>query len=113
MVPPSLSRGLHGPAGLTQPSGQVFQAWLPKPLPSAIIHSMLNLKGNGMTNQDLTKALVASIQNRQLARGYTMQDANAYTVGYLESLIGTLVQLSPKVKKEVMSTLVFVTNNKE
>jgi hypothetical protein len=73
--------------------------------------TMLNLKGNRMTNQDLTKALVAAIQNRQVARGYTMQDANAFTVGYLESLIGTLVELSPKVKKEVMSTLVYVTNN--
>lgn len=66
-----------------------------------------------MTNQDLSKALVAAIQNRQEARGYNRQDANAYTVGYLESLIGTLVQLSPKVKKEVMSALVYVTNNKE
>lgn len=66
-----------------------------------------------MTNQDLSKALVAAIQNRQEARGYNRQDANAYTVGYLESLIGTLVGLSPKVKKEVMSALVYVTNNKE
>lgn len=74
---------------------------------------MLNLKGNKMQNRDLTKALVAAIQNRELARGYTMQDANAYTVGYLESMITTLVDLSPKVKKEVMSTLVYVTNNKE
>ena len=74
---------------------------------------MLNLKGNGMTNQDLTKALVAAIQNRQLARGNSLQDANAYTVGYLESLIGSLVAMSPKVKKQVMSTLVYVTNNKE
>lgn len=70
-------------------------------------------KGNGMTNQDLSKALVAAIQNRQEARGYNRQDVNAYTVGYLESLIGILVQLSPKVKKEVMSTLIYVTNNKE
>jgi hypothetical protein len=75
--------------------------------------TMLNLKGKKMQNRDLTKALVAAIQNRQLARGYTMQDANAYTVGYLESMITTLVDLSPKVKKEVMSTLVYVTNNKE
>jgi hypothetical protein len=75
--------------------------------------TMLNLKGNKMTNQDLSKALVAAIQNRQVARGYTTQDANSYTVGYLESLIGTLVQLSPKVKKEVMSSLVYITNNKE
>ena len=66
-----------------------------------------------MTNQDLTKALVAAIQNRQLARGNSMQDANSYTVGYLEALIGQLVAMSPKVKKEVMSTLVYVTNNKE
>ena len=66
-----------------------------------------------MTNQDLTKALVAAIQNRQLARGNSMQDANAYTVGYLESLIGSLIDLSPKVKKEVMSSLVYITNNKE
>lgn len=66
-----------------------------------------------MTNQDLSKALVAAIQNRQEARGYNRQDVNAYTVGYLESLIGILVQLSPKVKKEVMSTLIYVTNNKE
>ena len=66
-----------------------------------------------MTNKDLSKALVAAIQNRQLARGETMQDANSYTVGYLESLIGSLIDLSPKVKKEVMSSLVYITNNKE
>ena len=75
--------------------------------------TMLNLKGNKMTNRDLTKALVAAIQNRQLARGNSMEHANAYTVGYLESLITTLVDLSPKVKKEVMSSLVYITNNKE
>jgi hypothetical protein len=75
--------------------------------------TMLNLKGNKMTGQDLSKALVAAIQNRQAVRGYNQQDANAYTVGYLESLIGTLCNLSPKVKKEVLSTLVYVTNNKE
>ena len=66
-----------------------------------------------MTNQDLSKALVAAIQNRQEARGYERSEANAYTVGYLEALIGNLVAMSPKVKKEVMSTLVYVTNNKE
>lgn len=66
-----------------------------------------------MTGQDLSKALVAAIQNRQAVRGYQTSEANAYTVGYLESLIGTLVDLSPKVKKEVLSTLVYVTNNKE
>lgn len=66
-----------------------------------------------MTNKDLAKALVAAIQNRQLARGADIQDANAFTVGYLEAVIGTLVQLSPKVKKEVLSTLVYITNNKE
>ena len=65
-----------------------------------------------MTNQDLSKALVAAIQNRQLARGNSMEHANAYTVGYLEAVIGTLVGLSPKAKKEVMSTLVYITNNK-
>ena len=70
-------------------------------------------KGTQMQNRDLTKALVAAIQNRQLARGNSMEHANAYTVGYLESLVATLVDLSPKVKKEVMSTLVYVTNNKE
>lgn len=66
-----------------------------------------------MTNKDLSKALVAAIQNRQLARGADMHDANSYTVGYLEAVIGTLVGLSPKAKKEVMSTLVYITNNKE
>jgi hypothetical protein len=75
--------------------------------------TMLNLKGNKMTNRDLTKALVAAIQNRQLARGNSMEHANAYTVGYLESLITTLVDLSPKGKKEVTSALVYITNNKE
>lgn len=66
-----------------------------------------------MTNKDLSKALVAAIQNRQLARGESMQDTNSYTVGYLEAVIGTLVAMSPKAKKEVMSTLVYITNNKE
>lgn len=65
-----------------------------------------------MQGQDLSKALVAAIQNRQLARGYQLNDANAYTVGYLESLIGTLCQLSPKVQKEIMSALVYISNNK-
>jgi hypothetical protein len=73
---------------------------------------MLNLKGNKMTNQDLAKALVAAIQNRQEARGETLQASNAYTVGYLEGLIGTLCHLSPKAKKEVMSTLVYINANK-
>jgi hypothetical protein len=75
--------------------------------------TMLLRKGNEMTNKDLAKALVAAIQNRQLARGADIQDANAYTVGYLEAVIGTLVAMSPKVKKEVLSTLVYITNNKE
>lgn len=66
-----------------------------------------------MQNRDLSKALVAAIQNRQLVRGNSMQDTNAYTVGYLESLIGSLIDLSPKVKKEVMNSLVYITNNKE
>jgi len=74
---------------------------------------MLNLKGNEMTNRDLSKALVAAIQNRQVVRGNSMEHANAYTVGYLESLVATLCDLSPKVKKEVMSSLVYITNNKE
>lgn len=65
-----------------------------------------------MTDKDLSKALVAAIQNRQLARGENMQDTNSYTVGYLEAVIGTLVGLSPKVKKEIMTTLVYITNNK-
>ena len=74
---------------------------------------MLLRKGNKMTNKDLSKALVAAIQNRQLARGENMQDTNSYTVGYLEAIIGNLVGMSPKVKKEIMSTLVYITNNKE
>ena len=73
---------------------------------------MLKRKGNKMTDKDLSKALVAAIQNRQLAKGESMHDANSYTVGYLEAVIGTLVGLSPKVKKEVLSTLVYITNNK-
>lgn len=74
---------------------------------------MLLRKGNKMTNKDLSKALVAAIQNRQLARGENMQDTNSYTVGYLEAIIGNLVGMSPKVKKEILSTLVYITNNKE
>jgi hypothetical protein len=74
---------------------------------------MLLRKGNKMTNKDLSKALVAAIQNRQLARGENMQDTNSYTVGYLEAIIGNLVGMSPKVKKEIMTTLVYITNNKE
>jgi hypothetical protein len=74
---------------------------------------MLKRKGNEMTNKDLSKALVAAIQNRQLARGENMQDTNSYTVGYLEAIIGNLVGMSPKVKKEIMTTLVYITNNKE
>jgi hypothetical protein len=73
---------------------------------------MLLRKGTEMTNKDLSKALVAAIQNRRLAQGETQDHANAYTVGYLEAVIGTLVGLSPKAKKEVMSTLVYITNNK-
>ena len=65
-----------------------------------------------MTNQDLAKALVASIQNRQFARGENLEATNSYTVGYLEGLIGTLCHLSPKAKKEIMSTLVYISNNK-
>jgi hypothetical protein len=75
--------------------------------------TMLLRKGNKMTDKDLSKALVAAIQNRQLARGENMQDTNSYTVGYLEAIIGNLVGMSPKVKKEIMSTLVYITNNKE
>ena len=74
--------------------------------------TMLNLKGNVMTNQDLAKALVAAIQNRQFTRGEDLEATNSYTVGYLEGLIGTLVGMSPKVKQEVMSTLVYVNTNK-
>jgi hypothetical protein len=73
---------------------------------------MLNLKGNKMTNQDLAKALVAAIQNRQFTRGEEIHAANSYTVGYLEGLIGTLCHLSPRAKKEVMSTLVYINANK-
>jgi hypothetical protein len=75
--------------------------------------TMLLRKGNKMTDKDLSKALVAAIQNRQLARGENMQDTNSYTVGYLEAIIGNLVGMSPKVKKEILSTLVYITNNKE
>lgn len=65
-----------------------------------------------MTNQDLAKALVAAIQNRQFNRGEDLEATNSYTVGYLEGLIGTLVGMSPKAKQEVMSTLVYVNANK-
>ena len=65
-----------------------------------------------MTNQDLAKALVTSIQNRQFARGEDLEAANSYTVGYLEGLLATLIGTSPKVKNEVMSTLVYISNNK-
>jgi hypothetical protein len=72
----------------------------------------MNRKGNDMTNQDLSKALVAAIQNRQLARGENLHDSNSYTVGYLEALIGNLCAISPKVKKEVLQTLVLVSATK-
>lgn len=64
-----------------------------------------------MTNQDLSRALVAALQSRQEARGNCRADANAFTVGYLESMIAGLCNLSPKVKKDVLSTLVYVTAN--
>ena len=65
-----------------------------------------------MTNKDLAKALVAAIQNRRLSQGESIDHTNAYTVGYLEQVVATLVGMSPKAKNEVMSTLVYITNNK-
>jgi len=65
-----------------------------------------------MTNKDLAKALVAAIQNRQLSKGESIDHTNAYTVGYLEQVVATLVGMSPKAKNEVLSTLVYITNNK-
>lgn len=66
-----------------------------------------------MKNQELAAALTAALQARQEKRGNSRGDANAYTVGYLTSLIGVLCEGSPKTKKNVMDTLVYVLKNQE
>lgn len=65
-----------------------------------------------MKNEALCKALVAALQDRMLAQGNDLDTANAYTVGYLESVLARLCELSDVACDEITRRLAAVCNNK-
>lgn len=60
----------------------------------------------------VVRELVNAIRARQEARGENLADANAYTIGYMASMMATILAESPKHRKYVLSTIAYVKENK-
>jgi hypothetical protein len=83
---------------------------------------MLNskAKGNDMSYNmkaareadELVKALVDALYARQEARGETLDAYAPYTLGYISSVLSTVLADSAKGRKYVKSTLQFVKESK-
>ena len=62
----------------------------------------------------LAKELVNALKAHQMEkRGYSLQDANSYTVGYLESMLASMAAQSPKGLEQLISTLQMVKERTE
>lgn len=63
-------------------------------------------------SEDLVRDLVDAIRDRQEARGANLMDANAYTLGYVSSMLATILAESPKARAYVQSTTKYVKETK-
>lgn len=59
----------------------------------------------------LVRELVDAIRARQEARGENLADANAYTLGYLSSILTSVVANSPKHQAYLRDSLAYVKEN--
>lgn len=60
---------------------------------------------------DLVRELVEAIRNRQEQRGENLADANAYTLGYLSSILTSVVANSPKQQRYLRDSMAYVKEN--
>jgi hypothetical protein len=61
---------------------------------------------------ELVRELVEAIRNRQMEqRGENLADANAYTLGYLSSILISVVVNSPKQQRYLRDSLAYVKEN--
>lgn len=67
---------------------------------------------NRASAEDLVRDLIDAIRDRQEARGENYQDASAYTLGYLSSVLAGVIANSPKGRAEVNATLAYVKGTK-
>lgn len=59
----------------------------------------------------LVRELVNAIRDRQEARGENLVDANAYTLGYLSSILTSVVANSPKSQAYLRDSMAYVKEN--
>ncbi len=69
------------------------------------------LQSRAVSDQ-LVRDLVDAIRDRQEARGENLADANAYTLGYLSSVLASVLAESPKARAFVQSTAKYVKETK-
>ena len=60
---------------------------------------------------DLVRELVEAIRNRQEQRGENLADANSYTLGYLSSILTSVVTNSPKQQRYLRDSMAYVKEN--
>jgi hypothetical protein len=60
---------------------------------------------------ELVRELVDAIRNRQEHRGENLADSNAYTLGYLSSILTSVVANSPKHQKYLRDSMAYVKEN--
>lgn len=63
-------------------------------------------------SDQLVRDLIDSVRDRQEARGENLADANAYTLGYLSSVLASVLAESPKARAFVQSTTKYVKETK-
>lgn len=69
------------------------------------------LKSHAVADQ-MVRDLVDAIRGRQEARGENLADTNAYTIGYMASMMATILAESPKARAYVKSTTKYVKETK-
>lgn len=62
-------------------------------------------------SEDLVRDLINAIRDRQEQRGENIADTNAYTLGYIGSMLTNILAESPKARAYVKSTTVYVKEN--
>jgi hypothetical protein len=91
---------------------------------SGRIHSIVNQKGNEMRTtyektlqkraaaDEIVRQLVTAIRDRQENRGDDHRDAVAYSLGYLSSVLSSVIATSPKGLAYVKDSLQYVKETK-
>ena len=63
-------------------------------------------------SEDLVRDLINAIRDRQEQRGENLADTNAYTLGYIGSMLANILAESPKARAYVKSTTKYVVETK-